>query len=67
MRQPQEHDLTLSGVAAEVRDFYNRYPYPPPVDNLTKYRRLWQDPARRRADYHLVWPAKSYRENQSVL
>jgi hypothetical protein len=44
MRQPQEHDLTLSGVAGEVRDFYNRYPYPPPVDNLEKYRWLWQDP-----------------------
>ena len=67
MRQPQEHDLTLSGVAAEVRDFYNRYPYPPPVDNLEKYRRLWQDGQRRRADYHLFWPARSYREDHSIL
>jgi SAM-dependent methyltransferase len=67
MRQPQEHDLTLSGVAGEVRDFYNRYPYPPPVDNLEKYRWLWQDPARRRADYHLLWPARPYTEDRPIL
>ena len=24
----------LHDVAVEVRDFYDRYPYPPPVDNL---------------------------------
>jgi SAM-dependent methyltransferase len=54
-------------VAEEVRDFYNRYPYPPPVDNLEKYRRLWDDRQRRRADYHLFWPHRSYREDQSIL
>jgi SAM-dependent methyltransferase len=54
-------------VADEVRDFYDRYPYPRPVDNLDKYRRLWQDRQRRRADYHLFWPARPYREDQSIL
>jgi SAM-dependent methyltransferase len=54
-------------AAEEVRDFYDRYPYPPPVDNLDKYQRLWQDPQRRRADYHLFWPTRSYREDQSIL
>lgn len=54
-------------VAQEVRDFYDRYPYPPPVDNLEKYQRLWQDRQRRRADYHLFWPTRSYREDQSIL
>jgi SAM-dependent methyltransferase len=51
----------------EVRDFYDRYPYPPPVDNLEKYQRRWQDPHRRRADYHLFWPDRPYREDYSIL
>ena len=54
-------------MAEEVRDFYDRYPYPRPVDSLEKYRRLWQDPQKRRADYHLFWPARSYREDFSIL
>ena len=67
MNQQEEHKSTLLGVAEEVRDFYDRYPYPRPVDNLEKYRRLWQDRQRRRADYHLFWPARSYREDRSIL
>jgi len=54
-------------VAEEVRDFYERYPYPRPIDNLDKYRALWQDRQRRRADYHLFWPSKPYREDYSIL
>jgi SAM-dependent methyltransferase len=56
-----------ANVAEEVRDFYERYPYPPPVDELEKYQRQWQDPQRRRADFHLYWPGRSYREDQSIL
>src|SRR4051812_27613207 len=51
----------------EVQNFYERYPYPQPEDNLDKYRRRWQEPARRRADYHLFWPAGTYTENRSIL
>ena len=54
-------------LAEQVRDFYDRYPYPPPVDNLEKYQRQWQSPERRRADFHLFWPHRPYRENQSIL
>lgn len=57
----------LPDIAEEVRDFYDRYPYPPPVVKLEKYQRLWQDRERRRADFHLFWPAKSYKEDQSIL
>jgi SAM-dependent methyltransferase len=64
---PEEHDSAFPGVADDVRDFYDRYPYPRPVDSLDKYRRLWHDPQRRRADYHLFWPTRSYREDQSIL
>jgi len=64
----QEGHLHLSpGVAGEVQDFYERYPYPLPVDSLEKYRRVWQDPERRRADHHLFWPGRPYREDQSIL
>jgi SAM-dependent methyltransferase len=54
-------------VTEVVREFYDRYPYPPPVDSLEKYRKIWQDPQRRRADYHLFWPQKRYTENYSIL
>jgi SAM-dependent methyltransferase len=67
LNHKEEHDLTLPGVAEEVRDFYDRYPYPRPVDSLKKYRRLWQDRQRRRADYRLFWPARTYREDRSIL
>ena len=54
-------------VGEDVRAFYERHPYPPPVDSLEKYRRLGQDRQKRRADYHLFWPARPYREDQSIL
>lgn len=54
-------------VAEEVQEFYDRYPYPRPVDSLENYRRLWEDPQRRRADYRLFWPTGPYREDHSIL
>jgi SAM-dependent methyltransferase len=55
------------GVAEKVRAFYERHPYPPPVSDLEGYRRAWRDGARRRADHHLFWSARPYRESTSVL
>jgi SAM-dependent methyltransferase len=54
-------------VAEEVRAFYERHPYPPPVDNLDRYRERWDDWQRRRAESHLFWPDEPYREDRSVL
>src|SRR5271156_2585989 len=54
-------------MTQEVQNFYDRYPYPRPADNLEQYRRLWQDPHRRRADYHLFWPTQPYREDPFIL
>ena len=51
----------------EVQAFYERYPYPPPIDDLDAYRRRWQDRERRRADFHLFWPTRPYREDYSIL
>jgi SAM-dependent methyltransferase len=67
MSQQQCYPSPSRAVEGEVRDFYDRYPYPRPVDGLEEYRRHWQDQQRRRADYHLFWPARSYREDQSIL
>jgi SAM-dependent methyltransferase len=67
LNHQKEHDSTSTRVADKVRDFYDRYPYPRPIDSLERYRRLWQDQQRRRADYHLFWPARSYREDHSIL
>lgn len=53
-------------VAAQVSDFYEQHPYPPPADDLETYRRSWDD-RRRRADSHLFWPAEPYRDDRSVL
>ena len=58
---------TLTSVSDRVKDFYDRYPYPRPIDRLDKYRQLWEDTNRRRADYHLFWPSQPYREDRSIL
>jgi len=50
-----------------VQNFYDRYPYPPPLDNLEAYRQAWHDPRRRHADFHLFWPRRLYREDHSIL
>src|SRR5208282_4685007 len=67
MSQRDEQLSPSPGTTEEVRSFYDRYPYPRPVDNLDKYRQLWQDRERRCADYHLFWPSRSYREDCSIL
>jgi len=51
----------------EVQDFYERYPYPRPVEGLDSYRERWSDPLRRRADFHLFWPSKPFSESRSIL
>ena len=61
------HEPIAQKLAAEVRDFYERYPYPPPRDNLDSYRRAWQDGQRRRAQFHLFWPTRAYRDDFSIL
>jgi SAM-dependent methyltransferase len=54
-------------VAEAVTDFYERYPYPRPIDDLENYRRRWQDRNRRRANFHLFWPDKPYTEERTIL
>jgi SAM-dependent methyltransferase len=63
-REPRKRDVT--DVAEAVRAFYEEHPYPPPVDDLEKYR-AWEDPKKRRAEYHLLWPSKLFKEDHSIL
>jgi SAM-dependent methyltransferase len=67
MNLQKEPHATSPGVSGIVQDFYDRYPYPRPIDSLERYRQRWQDMRRRRADYHLFWPARTYKEDRSIL
>jgi SAM-dependent methyltransferase len=51
----------------ELRDFYERMPYPPPLTSLDEHRELSKNPERRRATFHLTWPAEQPRENLDIL
>jgi SAM-dependent methyltransferase len=64
-RQPEQ--VAGLDTTAAVRDFYERYPYPPPVSDLDAYRRRWEDANRRRADFHLSFPDKPYTEARTIL
>jgi SAM-dependent methyltransferase len=54
-------------ITDEVREFYQRHPYPPPVEGLDRYRERWNDTQRRRADFHLFEPDKPYCDDRSIL
>src|SRR3982751_5146177 len=60
------NELAGAAIAARVRDFYERQPYPPPVADLTGYAKNWDD-RRRFAEAHLYWPEEKYREDRSIL
>jgi SAM-dependent methyltransferase len=54
-------------AAAEIRNFYERMPYPAPIANLDEHRELSSNPERRRALFHRVWPAGAAGANRDVL
>lgn len=53
-------------IARAVGAFYERHPYPPPLDDLDQYRQLW-NLERRRADAFLFQPTETYREDRTIL
>lgn len=53
-------------TSERVKAFYERHPYPPPIEALGRSLHLWTD-ARRRADFHLLWPTTPYRDDFSIL
>ena len=52
---------------AELRDFYERMPYPAPLASLDEHRELYRDPERRRALFHLICPTERPRAGQEIL
>ncbi len=52
---------------AEVRDFYERMPYPAPLTSLDEHRELCRNPQRRRALFHRFWPARKPVDDQEIL
>ncbi len=55
------------GAARDVREFYDRLPYPPPITSLDEQRVLYQNPVRRRALFHRMWPTERQQPNQEIL
>jgi 2-polyprenyl-3-methyl-5-hydroxy-6-metoxy-1,4-benzoquinol methylase len=53
--------------AAVVRSFYDRHPYPAPIDNLDRHRDLYRNPDRRRAQSLLLWPTEKPRTGREIL
>ena len=51
----------------DVGDFYERMPYPAPVASLDREKKLYANPARRRAHFHLTWPAKQPAAGLEIL
>jgi SAM-dependent methyltransferase len=51
----------------EVRDFYERLPYPAPLASLDEHRELYKQPDRRRALFHLTWPCQQLGGRQDIL
>ncbi len=54
-------------ASADVRDFYERLPYPAPVNSLDEHRELYKNPLRRRAMFHLMFPAAPPAAHQEIL
>src|SRR4051794_10524162 len=57
----------MRDAAVNLEELHERYPYPPPVDALGGDRSAWSDGQRRRHEHHLLWPARPFREDQSIL
>ena len=54
-------------AADEVAEFYNRHPYPPPVQDLDAYLSSLQNSLARRAEHHLLWPSRDYFDDHAIL
>lgn len=60
-------DAVAMPTTESVRSFYEAHPYPPPREDLDRYRERWESAARRRADHHLFFPRRPLGDVTSVL
>src|SRR4026209_647203 len=50
-----------------IYDFYNTFPFPPPISDLEHTREIFLDENVHHAEHHLLWPNKEYRADLDVL
>jgi SAM-dependent methyltransferase len=62
-----QRERPLTATSDVVRDFYERRPYPAPFTSLDEHRDLYENPDRRRALFHLMWPTEPEHGNQEIL
>jgi SAM-dependent methyltransferase len=62
-----QHQRPGTAGLEEVRDFYERLPYPPPLESLDEHRALYAVPHRRRALFHRIWPTQRPHGHQEIL
>ena len=67
MSDTQDRRTPRSAVSEEVHAFYETVPYPAPLTSLDEHRDLYRNPDRRRALFHLLWPAEPMRGGQEIL
>ena len=58
--------MTQQGGDA-ISDFYDRHPYPPPIDDLDADTGAWHDGVRRRVEHARLWPTLRYRDDHTIL
>ena len=49
-----------------IGSFYERHPYPPPIEDLAAVGHQW-DEQRHRIEHHRLWPNLPYRGDRSIL
>ena len=59
--------LAQRGSADAVRAFYESHPYPAPLRDLDRHRKLYRNPDRRRALSLLLWPTAEPRASREIL
>jgi SAM-dependent methyltransferase len=57
----------VTNAREDVRQFYERIPYPPPLTSLHEEKNLYGNPARRRALFHRMFPTERPRPHQEIL
>ncbi len=59
--------MTTEREPDPIAAFYEHHPYPPPIDDLDRYRRGWADGRLRRIEHHRRWPSAPFRDDHSIL
>jgi SAM-dependent methyltransferase len=67
MNAAARHEQPGTAASEEIREFYERLPYPPPLTSLDEHRALYSDPQRRRALFHRTWPSERPGGHQEIL